>query len=372
MMSLFFCITAFADEANYSIVVDAGSSGTRMHLFKYTTEEKIPLISNVFSEAIEPGLSSYETPEEAAFSLKKLFDDVAQVVKQNNIDPKRVAVILYGTGGMRLLSSAKQDAIYAEVKKYIENNYAFPIQDIQTITGEMEGVYDWLDINYLKNTFQKGEPTVGAIDMGGASTQIVFATHDHTQAGDEINLTINGVVYTVYSKSFIGLGQEKARQSMSTYPLASACNISGYIPNVNSAFDFSTCNKIYTQILADYQSQFKLIPFVAGQKFIAYSGVNYVYRFLDVSGANKQNLEERIHVVCNQTWDLMQANYPDVNRKYMANYCSNAAYLDRLLYEEYHLQDGQLEVDDKIDKEEIDWPLGKMVYDLLLKQQRGG
>jgi len=48
MMSLFFCITAFAGEAHYSIVVDAGSSGTRMHLFKYTVEEKVPLISYVF------------------------------------------------------------------------------------------------------------------------------------------------------------------------------------------------------------------------------------------------------------------------------------------------------------------------------------
>jgi len=65
--------------------------------------------------------------------LKKLFDDVAQVIKKNNIDPKSVSVTVYGTGGMRLLSSAQQDAIYAEVKKYLEINYVFPIQDIRTL-----------------------------------------------------------------------------------------------------------------------------------------------------------------------------------------------------------------------------------------------
>eukprot|EP00854_Cymbomonas_tetramitiformis_P013010 gene13010-15372_t len=42
--------------------------------------------------------------------------------------------------------------------------------------GEEEGVFGWLTVNYLKNTFSgiSTYSTVGALDLGGASTQITF------------------------------------------------------------------------------------------------------------------------------------------------------------------------------------------------------
>src|SRR3990167_775198 len=173
---------AFAESSHYAIIVDAGSSGSRLHIFEYNnTAKRVPVIKDIFSEATKPGLSSFaEHPEDASSSLKKLLDDATQALQQQQINPHAVTINILATAGMRLLPEDKQTAIYTNVINYLKNNYAFIIGEVTTINGKTEGLYGWLDINYLLGNFAPHQATMGSLDMGGASTQIAFRSEEHT------------------------------------------------------------------------------------------------------------------------------------------------------------------------------------------------
>lgn len=52
------------------------------------------------------------------------------------------------------------------------------------------------------------KPTVGALDFGGASTQITFETRDKIEDDtDMIRLRLYGYEYSVYTHSFLCYGQ---------------------------------------------------------------------------------------------------------------------------------------------------------------------
>ncbi len=61
-----FASLGFTDNLHYQIMMDAGSTGTRLHIFKVDKSTPVPTINKVFSESVKPGLSAYaDKPEEA-------------------------------------------------------------------------------------------------------------------------------------------------------------------------------------------------------------------------------------------------------------------------------------------------------------------
>jgi hypothetical protein len=293
--------TAFASSLHYSIIIDAGSTGSRLHLFQYETENSLPEIKEIFSESIKPGLSSFShNPEAAGEALKKLLDDATASLKNLSIDPQSVPLSVLATAGMRILPTENQTAIYQSVNHYIKNNYAFPIDQIETITGKMEGVYGWLDVNYLAKNFTDKTNTVGSIDMGGASTQIAFATQDTSKPNDEVTVKIGPNSYTIFSKSFLGLGQDQALAAMNKDTAADTCYPMNYPMSRNSPmgnFNFTVCGSIYADVIRQHHVAEEILP-LARQQFIAYSGTFYSFNFLDVTATPDQaNVEQRIQSI---------------------------------------------------------------------------
>lgn len=370
--SVFAADKSLPGAAKYIIVVDAGSSGSRLHLFQYETTSSLPKIQDIFAESVKPGLSSFvSNPDASGASLKPALDDAVKTLQTAGVDPHAVQVNVLATAGMRLLTEAQQAAIYLGVTKYIQANYTFPIGDIKTISGKMEGLYGWLDINYLAQVFQfnqKNQPTAGSIDMGGASTQIAFAMPENPSrlTTDEIALTINGQHYTVFSKSFLGLGQDQARNTMNSDAQAASCYPAGYAyaQNATGNFNFYNCQNIYSDVIAAQQVA-QQVPSTKGQTFVAYSSVYYAYNFFQVDTTPQQStVEAKIQQVCNTGWDQMKKDYPNQPEKYLSGYCANATYIDELLYNTYQLTGSQMTVLSKINGTEIDWPLGAVLYKL--------
>lgn len=367
---LFLIKPVFADNLSYSIIVDAGSSGTRLHLYKHESEGPTYKITEEFSEDTKPGLSSYASdPEQAGPSLKKLFDDAVIEMQKRNIKPSQVTTDIFATAGMRLLPQDQQMAIYANIRSYLMDHYTFAIDHVETISGKMEGLYDWLDVNYLENNFVHGKQTLGAIDMGGASTQIAYATQDTSKPDDEIDFQYNNQHYTVFSKSFLGLGQDASRSAvLKQSELGQSCFPTGYFTNAGkvNTYNFNQCGNAYSQLIDTYHIPSSLPPFNQ-TTFAMFSGTYYAYHFFGVEDNTQGSLEARVNTICQMTWDQMKQKYADSNipEKILSAYCANGTYLDHLFYDTYHLNADQMWVTNKVHNgQSIDWALGALLYQL--------
>lgn len=102
------------------------------------------------------------------------------------------------TAGMRLLSDNEQDAVYDALYEGLMEAPSFVFRgmkrsDIETLSGELEGFYGAVAANYLQGLVDTNmkllssheHGPVGALDMGGSSTQIVFLPDANRAAGDE-------------------------------------------------------------------------------------------------------------------------------------------------------------------------------------------
>lgn len=92
---------------------------------------------------------------------------------------------------------------------------------MRIITGEEEGLFGWIAVNYLMDGFSgrsSERTTYGFLDMGGASTQIAF--EPSSQTGDtsqniEVRLRLLGgeeIRHEVFVTTWLGYGTNQARE----------------------------------------------------------------------------------------------------------------------------------------------------------------
>ncbi|KAF9945276.1 Guanosine-diphosphatase, partial [Modicella reniformis] len=161
----------------YVLMIDAGSSGSRIHAYRFNYCKASPELENELFEHIEPGLSKYDHDAEAAAeSLDPLLHAVMKEIPKFLHMSTPIAV--KATAGLRMLGSVKSENILKAVRTRLETKYPFPIikeDGVVVMDGADEGVYAWVTVNYLLERVSSLEkvPTVAVLDLGGASTQIV-------------------------------------------------------------------------------------------------------------------------------------------------------------------------------------------------------
>ena len=213
------CLTA---PVRYSIMMDAGSTGSRTHVYQFNADVitgKLKLTNEVFQE-VRPGLSSYkEDADAAAKSLVPLMDLAVKSVPEEY----RVCtpVALKATAGLRLLGEAKSAAILEKVGALLRS-YPFTVGSDAAIVMDAsdEGPYAWLTVNFLLGNVKPGNGKTAAImDMGGASTQVVFAPDDvsvlNAAPKDYVyGAKVAGAELRAYQHSFLGLGLKEAGRTL--------------------------------------------------------------------------------------------------------------------------------------------------------------
>ncbi|KAF9479265.1 hypothetical protein BDN70DRAFT_698171 [Pholiota conissans] len=145
---------------------------------------------------------------------------------------KDTPLFLLATAGMRLLSPTKQAEILLETCRFLVNHSNFKIDgpssvgpcgsSVRIITGEEEGLFGWIAVNYLMDGFtgsSKDRTTYGFLDMGGASTQIAFepSPESQKQANNliDVRLRLLGgeeIHHKVFVTTWLGYGTNQARE----------------------------------------------------------------------------------------------------------------------------------------------------------------
>ncbi|KAJ7634810.1 nucleoside phosphatase GDA1/CD39 [Roridomyces roridus] len=209
----------------YGLVIDAGSTGSRIHIYKFNNCGSSPAYEYEVFKMTQPGLSSYAgRPADAAASLDVLMEEAMRVVPQAL--RKCTPVIVKATAGLRLLPGSQATDILAAVFKHLHTSYPFalPANDTDAVAvmdGADEGVFAWVTANYLLGTVLADTPpqtpTFAVLDLGGASTQIVFAPGEAAplQEGEhKYELEFGGKKRTLYQHSYLGYGLMRARHSV--------------------------------------------------------------------------------------------------------------------------------------------------------------
>ena len=220
----------------HAIVFDAGSTGSRVHVyeFQYCGDTLKVLVDEVF-EQVKPGLSSFSNnPKKAAKSLQPLLKTSLRRVplQQHKCTP----LIVKATAGLRLLSDVSVQRILENVKSLVAS-HQFIVGDglvkkeeaVNVMDGAEEGVFAWVTVNFLQNHIPIGgrsskpflpDETSVVMDLGGGSTQIVFAVP--RENGFDMgkypeyyyHLKLHGNEIDLYQHSYLGFGLMEARKQI--------------------------------------------------------------------------------------------------------------------------------------------------------------
>ena len=241
--------TTTTTTTQYGLQFDAGSSGTRVYIyqwpqrssavpstlpapFQHDTSWPRPVQVNGGSLKISPGLSAYvDDGASAGDSLAPLFAFANATLAAAGCDAScraQTPAFLGATAGMRVLSVAAGEAIMDSVRAAFSSS-GFrcddPSDSVRIISGEEEGAFGWLAANWLAGTLtdnnddgddgsggsSSSSSSIGALDLGGASTQISFTP----RAGEPVlasyfPVSLNGLSVGLYTHSYLYFGRDQA------------------------------------------------------------------------------------------------------------------------------------------------------------------
>lgn len=211
------------NSKDFVVMVDAGSTGSRVHVYEFDTCQSPPVLLNENFKMLKPGLSSFDTDTVgAAASLDPLLDLALSTVPKEKQACTPISV--KATAGLRLLGKAKSDEILAEVRKHLETDYPFAVvagDGISIMEGRDEGVYAWITTNFLLGNIGSSAktPTAAVFDLGGGSTQIVFEPEfpvdQKLSEGDhKYEFTFAGRDFVLYQFSHLGYGLMEGRNKV--------------------------------------------------------------------------------------------------------------------------------------------------------------
>nr|XP_025038771.1 ectonucleoside triphosphate diphosphohydrolase 1 isoform X4 [Pelodiscus sinensis] len=322
----------------YGIVLDAGSSHTNLYVYEWPAEKEndTGVVHQVEVCTVQgSGISGYsKDPDEAGLSLQNCIKRAQEMVPEQQ--HRDTPVYLGATAGMRLLSLQNRsvaDRVLSAVENMLRSS-PFDFQGARVISGQEEGAYGWITINYLLGNFkqtgwldflphlQSSSGTSGALDLGGASTQITFVPdHEPIESQENsLHFRLYGKSYNVYTHSFLCYGKDQA---------------------------------LRLKLAGDLQ---------------AFSAFYFVMNFLNLTTEKSpvplNRVTSTVQRFCSRPWNEVKAEFPNIKEKYLSEYCFSGAYILSLLENGYGFTAEKwqnIQFLGKIGSSDAGWTLGYML-----------
>ena len=394
----------------YRIIVDGGSTGTRVHVFKYRVKNALDFgKKGLDSMRVNPGLSSFaEDPDGAGRSLSELVEFAKSRIPRESW--RETEIRLMATAGMRMLDVEVQENILESCRKVLRSSgFKFSDDWASVITGSDEGVYAWVVANYALGTLG-GDPleTTGIIELGGASAQVTFVSREAILPLFSRSVKFGNITYNLYSHSLLHFGLNVAHDSWREALISGDSNLAsqyiqkgkhidpctpaGYSYNVNSwksspsshnersqyqstvqtRGNFSECRSAALMLLqkgkescsyqhCDIGSNF--IPKLQG-KFLATENFFHTSKFFGLgSQAYLSKLMTAGQEFCGDNWLRLKKKYVTHDEEDLLRYCFSSAYIVALLHDSLgvDMDDERIKVANQVGSIPLDWALGAFI-----------
>lgn len=389
-------------ETRYGVVFDAGSSGSRVHVYSYRTggeAGEFELVQDLLKK-VKPGLSSYaHDPVAAAFSLTGLLRYAEEKVPQS--EHSRTPLFLMASAGLRAIKQDDAAAILKSVRTLFRSSpFRFEDDWAYIMSGKEEGVFGWVTVNYLLNALDDKSRSRGVIDLGGGSVQLVYHMPQGVRAHQDYSGEVlhGGKKHDLYVGTFAGYGLDHARdrllESLKTDAADTAehpCVASGHKIERKSK-DGAMQSFIGTGSFKDCAARYRALfdktvacgsppcrfagVFQPAELPVRIFGFSYLYDrtsaigLLDgkvqefgIQSMTIQDIEKAAEAMCSLPPSDAAARFADVeDAKKWDNFCGDAAYLAVLLEHGFGIDRSMdLTMGNKLGATEIVWTLGAII-----------
>ncbi|KAF7829098.1 putative apyrase 7 [Senna tora] len=217
-------------SGKYYVVLDSGSTGTRVYVYEASVEHKednsLPIFIKSFRDGLqkksnsgraydrmetEPGLDKLvRNMSGLEAALKPLLRWAEKQIPEHA--HKTTSLFLYATAGVRRLPIADSKWLLDNAWSILKGSPFLCQKDwVKTITGTEEAYFGWIALNYHSEILgaRPRKATYGALDLGGSSLQVTFESDQQLNSETSLYVRIGSVNHhlTAYSLSGYGLNE---------------------------------------------------------------------------------------------------------------------------------------------------------------------
>lgn len=284
----------------YTVVVDCGSTGTRVNVYEWmvggvVSKGNLPTLLNSYPDnatktslwkkscqyhcmQTEPGLDKFVND---SLGVRQALEPL--ILWAESLVPHELhseaPIFVLATAGLRRLQRDDALRVLGDVEAVVkDHSFMFSKSWIRVLSGKEEAYYGWVALNYKMGSFDDypGSATLGIVDLGGSSLQIVV---EIDRDGDDLHtmrseLGSSEHWLVAYSLPAFGLNEafdrtihklginQSAERMGSVYELRHPCLMSTFAQNYTchycSRFD-ATYQKNHSQPQKTERHSFRLI-----------------------------------------------------------------------------------------------------------------
>mmetsp|Transcript_31972 Transcript_31972/g.50986 ORF Transcript_31972/g.50986 Transcript_31972/m.50986 type:complete len:447 (-) Transcript_31972:192-1532(-) len=402
----------------YSCVIDAGSTGNRLHLYKASggsgqrlLEESQSFKSSALIEIIGNTPWHFEAIHEtknelalakhgARVALGPLLETGKQWLKDLDLNVTNIPLYLGATAGVRVLPFGTLKSIMQGVhEEFSASGFAYRKNFARVLSGEEEAAFGWGAVQYLTNYTKQ---SVGVLDLGGGSTQITtqesytlsaeFELHSSADYKDRLfarsHLYFGGNGFKKQVQEFLAISLLNENQTNGSNP----CLVRGYQEKVELSGILYTftgtsnpvqCDQLTAETLKLHLSSTcmqgsraqnecsihgsYIPPDIKYRTFIAMNNFFHIWNFFDISGSRIVDLMSVTQGICSmglvQFEDYAKAR--KIPMKFAWDKCLDAYYVKHLLIDAYHFDPvaTQIMPVNKLSGHSVTWALGLAIYE---------
>lgn len=218
----------------YTVVVDCGSTGTRVNVYEWAVDSvstsNLPILLHSYPDnntihsslwkskcqyhcmQTEPGLDKFVNDSLGVKeSLEPLIVWAEKVVPSER--HKDTAIFVLATAGLRRLASSDARHVLEDVEDVVkDHSFMYEKSWIRVLSGSEEAYYGWVALNYKMGSFADYPkfPTLGLLDLGGSSLQIVMEVGDTNGDIHTMRSSIDSIEHQIIAHSLPAFGLNEA------------------------------------------------------------------------------------------------------------------------------------------------------------------